>query len=217
MPTKRKSTRKTTSKAVAKHAQSEQAVAPELKPLDIHEQLFVDHYFLSHMNQTEAAMQAYAPKTRNTARAIGCQVMARPHVRAAVVAKLNEFHMSRDEVLARYAFIARGSMEDFLNLDSDTITIDVKKAKQAEALGLLKKVKVRHITTDDTETEEIEIEMHDPLGALGPLGRTLHLFDERTEVYKEEHVYLHLSRAPQQLVANNEPNTVDAEIVSGDA
>lgn len=151
------------------------------------EQMFVEQYFLCGLNGTEAALATWNTTTRNSAAAMASQELSKPHVRAAVNARLDEYHMGANEVLARIANDARGTMEDFV--DPDSGTIDLKKAASAKALGLIKRYKTRFITTtrtiakgttEEVETVETEIELYDGQSARRDLAKHLGLLTERS-------------------------------------
>lgn len=140
---------------------------------------FIEAYFVCGMNATEAAMQVYTCKDRHVAQSIGGENLSKPMIRARIDARLQQFHMTADEVLARIAYHARGSLEDFV--DPDSGVIDLSAAKDAKTLGLIKRYRTKQIinSKDDTEILETEIEMYDAQAALRDLGKHLGLFVER--------------------------------------
>lgn len=154
------------------------ALVPNGKLTD-KQKMFVEAYFICHLDATEAAMQVYDCKDRSVARSIGAENLAKPAIRARVDARLAQFHLTADEVLARIAFHARGSMAEFL--DPDSGVIDTAHAKDAQALGLIKRYRTKQIINlkDDTETLETEVELYDAQAALRDLGKHLGLFIER--------------------------------------
>lgn len=151
------------------------------------QQLFVEHY-LTCLNAAEAARRAgYSAKT---ARAIGCENLTKPDIKAAIDERLKEAAMSADEVLRRLADHARGTLEDFISGqsfimpdkedmsddDADVATgpyVDLEKARLLGKLHLLKKFKV-------DKDGSITIELHDPQAALVQLGRYHGLFLDKT-------------------------------------
>ena len=144
--------------------------------------MFIEQYFICKLNGTEAAWIAYDCKDRAVAASIASEVLRKPEIRARVDARLAEFHMHANEVLSRMAFDARGTMEDFV--DPDSGVIDLRKAKAAHSLGLLKRYKNKFTTYtskdgDETETNEVEIELYDGQAARRDLGKHLGLFIER--------------------------------------
>lgn len=146
-------------------------------------QMFIEQYFICKLNGTEAAWIAYDCADRATAASIASDLLREPEIRARIDARLEEFHMTANEVLSRMAFDARGSMEDFV--DPDSGVIDLKKAKAAHSLGLLKKYRTKFTTFtskdgDETETNEVEIELYDGQAARRDLGKHLGLFVDRS-------------------------------------
>lgn len=146
------------------------------------QRMFVEAYFACGMNATEAAIQAGYKGTRDIVRRTASQNLSKPHIRALIDARLAEAHLSGNEVLARIAFHARGSMENFI--DADSGVIDMAKAREARDLGLIKRYRTKTIinSKDDTETLETEIEMYDAQAALRDLGKHLGLFQAETNI-----------------------------------
>lgn len=147
------------------------------------QQAFVNAYILSHFNATEAARQAGYGGGDDGLRVIGCKNLANDNIRAAIDKRMTQLKMGDKEVLARLSFIASGSMEDFI--DPDSMSIDLRKAKRAEKLGLIKKFKITTVTTShadrDTQTETIEFELHDAMRALEMLGKHHKVFERAGE------------------------------------
>ena len=145
------------------------------------QQLFVDAYFACGMNATEAAAQAGYSGDRDTLSQQGSRLLSTVKVRARINELLEEFHLTRNEALARLAFMARGSMEDFI--DEHTGAIDTLKAKRAHQLHLVKKYKskVTTFTTKDGNEGEIvetEVELHDAQSAIVNIGKHLGLWND---------------------------------------
>lgn len=147
------------------------------------QQAFVDAYFITHYNGTESARQAGYSGDDNCLAVIAHENLRNTKIRAAIDSRMKEMKMGAYEVLARLSFIASGSMEDFI--DPDSMSIDLRKAKRAERLGLIKKFKVTTVTTShadrDTQTETIEFELHDAMRALEMLGKHHKVFDRLLE------------------------------------
>lgn len=149
------------------------------------QRLFIEQYFTLGLNGTEAALAVYNCSTRESAAVQASVLLRNPNVRAHINDRLDQFHLSANEVLARIAFHARGSMEEFI--DPDSGTIDLKKAKQAKQLGLIKRYKTKFTTFttkdgDESETVETEIELYDAQAALRDLGKHHKLFGSDIEV-----------------------------------
>ncbi len=184
--TKRQSvaTRKRTAKVVSDVA----VVARAPVPTD-QQTLWLEQYFICGLNATEAALIAYNTTDREVAASIGSENLRKPYLRSRINERLDEFHLSANEVLARLAFMARGTMEEFI--DADSQTIDLRKAKQAKKLGLIKKFKTKFITTtktdvdgntEDIEVAEIELELYDAQAALVHVGKHLNLWNTDTNI-----------------------------------
>lgn len=148
------------------------------------QRLFIEQYFICGLNATEAALAVYDTTDRHVAQVMGSENLSKPVIRARVDERLAQFAITANEVLARLAFQARGSMEEFID---ESGSIDILKAKKAKQLHLLKKFKCRHIEFSDkqgneTITTEIELELHDSQSALVHLGKHLGLFAADTNI-----------------------------------
>ena len=160
------------------------------KALNDRQRAFVEHYLVC-WNASEAARRAgYSKKT---AREIGRENLTKPDIRAEIERRFAELGMGSDEVLARLASHARGSLQPFLQTQGENVLVDLTSDDAQAHLHLIKKIKTkkRSYTRDDepvTETET-EIEIHDPQTALVHLGRHWGLFIDKSisgeEVYRE--------------------------------
>jgi phage terminase small subunit len=183
------------------------------------ERLFIEMYFICELNGTEAALAVYDTTNRAVAATIAWENLRKPEIRRRVDARLDEYHLQANEVLARLAYHARGSMVDFI--DPDSGTIDLKKAKEAKALGLIKRYKTKFMTTtkaaigndgepttEEIETIEIELELYDAQAALVHVGKHLNLFTDKsinlnldlTKTSDEDLMLLSQGKIPAHLV-----------------
>lgn len=128
--------------------------------------------YLSTWNATEAARQAGYKDPEQA----GYENKRKQELAAAIEQHIESI-MPAGEVLQRLADHARGSMADFI--DVDTNTLDLQKAAQEGKLHLIKK-----FTRVDTETSSrVSIEIHDAQSALGLLGKHHGLFKEVIDVH----------------------------------
>lgn len=146
---------------------------------------FAENYFIHNLNGTEAALATFDTTDRVTAASMAYEYLRLPHIAAYVTERLAEYHLSANEVLARLSFMACGSMEDFI--DADSMSIDLKRAKAAKKLGLVKKLRTKFTTFTDkdgneSETTEIELELYDAQSALVHVGKHLGLFSADTTI-----------------------------------
>lgn len=131
------------------------------------QQAFVEAFLANGFNATAAARDLkYANPDRQ-----GYRLLRNVEIAAAIQQALAERAMPADEVLARLAEHARGSMLDFLDADGD---IDLKQARERGRLHL---VKSRSITKEGER-----IELYDAQAALSLLGKAQGLFAEKTEL-----------------------------------
>ena len=175
-------------------AKSRGVSVPEVAVDELNDQqrMFIEQYFINGLNATEAALAVYDTTDRHVAQVMGSENLSKPVIRARINERLDEFHLTANEVLARLAFHARGSMEEFIDVDSGTV--DLKKARAGKKLGLIKKFRTKFTTTTKTTgdgkraiTEEIEvleteIELHDAQAALVHIGKHLGLFQADTTI-----------------------------------
>lgn len=147
------------------------------------QKLFADFYVgAARFNGTKAAILAgYSEKT---AKSIASENLTKPNIRAYIDEALRERLLGKNEVLARLADIATGSIEDLLG---ETGEFDYKAAKAAGKLGLVKKVKGKITERKIGESDIVEIdrtyelEMYSAHEALRDLGKYHKLFTDRIE------------------------------------
>lgn len=141
--------------------------------LSAKQQAFISEY-LACWNASQAALAAgYSART---ARKIGSENLTKPDIQAAIKARLAEKAMTADEVLARLAEHARGSMAEFIRVsESGTAWLDLRAAKEAGKLHLIKSYQ------DASDKFGAKLELYDAQAALALLGRAHKLFTDRTE------------------------------------
>jgi len=134
------------------------------------QQAFISCY-LTTWNASEAAR--LAGYSERSARFIGRENLTKPYIQAAIKARLDDLSVSSDEVIVRLTDIARGSLEDFIDID-DTggIRLDLAKAARLGKLHLIKRL-------EPTEWGW-RIELYDAQAALVQLGKALGVFKEET-------------------------------------
>ncbi len=145
--------------------------AAELQPreLTIKQRAFIEAY-LACWNATEAARRAgyKHPDVQ------GPRLLGNVRVRAAIEERLTGMAMSANEVLARLAEHARGSMVHFITLREDGgWTVDLQKAAAAGVLHLVKSV--------EQKKDGVKLELYSAQEALALLGKHHRLFVERLE------------------------------------
>lgn len=146
------------------------------------QRVFVEVYLSNGFNAGAAAREAGYSGDDRALRVIGAKNLVKPNVRAVVEDRLKEHKLTADEVLARLAEMARGTIEDFI--DPDSGVFDLKKAAKARRLHLIKKIKQRTIISnkDDSQIDEVEVELYDAQKALIDLGRHLKLFTDNVNI-----------------------------------
>lgn len=133
--------------------------------------LFAEAYLgPARFNATEAARLAKYAGNDVTLASVGYENLRKPQIAEYVKQRLSETAMSADEVLARLADIARGSMADFLN---EAGRIDLELARRNGKLHLIKS---RSITKEGER-----IETYSAQEALNTLAKIHGLLIDRQE------------------------------------
>lgn len=140
---------------------------------------FLVEYLSAEKPNATAAAERVGYKTPNKQ---GPRLLQNPKIRAAIDEYFHAYEMSAREVIARLSDQARGSLGDFLDIGSDyEPTLNLARAKREGKLHLLKKYKQKRVTfvnkdDEETVTEWVEVELHDPQAALVYVGRYHGLF-----------------------------------------
>jgi hypothetical protein len=121
-------------------------------------------------NTTKAAKIAGFKGDSNTLKVTGFHLVRRPDIRRYIDQRLAAYGLSANEVLARLAEIARGSVEDVLDGNGK---FNYKAAKKAGTLSLIKKLKF----TDGG----IEFELHSAHDALRDIGKYHKMFTDNVQ------------------------------------
>ncbi len=143
---------------------------------------FIEEYLID-LNATQAAIRAgYSP---HTAKEIGYENLAKPHIRARVEKALAERSrrtgINQDRVIRELARIALVNPVDVINMDEATIR---DMASQDDTAAILS-VKVKRIPTENGDITEREIRMADKIKALELLGKHLGMFTDKLNVNAE--------------------------------
>ena len=137
---------------------------------------FCEEYLID-LNATQAAIRAgYSP---DTAKAIGCENLTKPDIRAhidrAMAERSRRTGVNADRVIQELAKIAFVNATDVI----DPKTATVKENALPEDTAAIQTVKVKTFGEDGLERE---IKMADKLRALEMLGRHLGMFKDKLEL-----------------------------------
>lgn len=137
---------------------------------------FCEEYLID-LNATQAAIRAgYSP---DTAKAIGCENLTKPDIRAHIDRVMAERSrrtgVNADRVIQELAKIAFVNATDVI----DPKTATVKENALPEDMAAIQSVKVKTFGEDGLERE---IKMADKLKALELLGRHLGMFKDKVEL-----------------------------------
>lgn len=137
------------------------------------QQQWLDYYFICNMNATEAARRAgYAHPNKS-----GPENLQRPYIKELIEARMKEVTMSADEVLMRLAQHARGSMEDFVDINDEVTSLSLQRAFENGYAHLIKKITI----ADTKEGQRVTLELYDAQAALVHIGRKHKLFTDKHE------------------------------------
>lgn len=129
------------------------------------QQVFVAEYLKS-FNATQAAITAGYSEA--SARFIGAENLTKPNIARAIKDYLDKYAMSAGEVLYHLTEIARGDIGDVISTSG---AFDYEIAADNGKTRLVKSIKRRTITTEQSEILEDELEMYDRLKALDLLAK----------------------------------------------
>lgn len=140
------------------------------------QQAFVNEY-LKCWNATKAAKAAgYA---EGSAGVTGHRLLKDANVAEGIRARMEADAMAASEVLYHLAQIARGDMDDLLDANGN---LDLEKARLLGKTNLIKRVKNRAVTTENSDISETETEGYDRLKALELLGKHHKLFTDKLDI-----------------------------------
>ena len=137
---------------------------------------FIEEYLID-LNATQAAIRAgYSP---DTAKAIGCENLTKPDIRAhidrAMAERSKRTDVNADRVVQELAKIAFVNATEVI----DPKTATVREDALPEDTAAIQSVKVKTFGEDGLERE---IKMADKLKALEMLGRHLGMFKDKLEL-----------------------------------
>jgi phage terminase small subunit len=176
---------------------------PWAAELSLRERRFVSEFIVD-LNGRQAAIRAGLGKTPKSAGEIASQMRRKPTVAAAISALLNERNgVTGAAVVGELGAIAFSRITDFLKLENGRLVLTVSDLNllPEEAIAAIARLKER--IDPDTGAVTIDVELHDKLGALDRLGKSIGLFKERAEVnhHHEVEVLDPLARIRERLNA----------------
>ena len=169
---------------------------PAPKPtLTVKQQFFVKEYLID-LNATGAAIRA--GYSRKTARAVGCENLTKPYIRAVIDAEIEarkaRISFTSDQVLEELARIGFADMKDFVKIDESGMVQAIPLETMAEGKSrIIKKVKDKRVirTTKGTESNPdgdqildatFEFELCDKVKCLELLARHLGLLHDKQQI-----------------------------------
>jgi phage terminase small subunit len=131
------------------------------------QQRFVVEY-LKCLNATEAARRSGYEGDDNTLSSVGYENLRKPDIASRIEEEFTKHKMTAAEVLYHLSAIGRADVDDVLD---DKGNIDLLKARARGKTGIIKKIKSRMITTEDSDIVETEVEPMDKVKALELLAK----------------------------------------------
>ena len=146
------------------------------------QRLFIEHY-LQCWNGAEAARKA--GYSENSIHSIASENLTKPKIQEEIQKRISDIAMTADEVLVALSEIARGNIEDFMNVDEDgKLKFDFARAKEEGKLHLISKI----IPT----REGLKVELHDRMQALQLIGRHFGMFKDVQEIDQDGEVTIRI-------------------------
>jgi phage terminase small subunit len=144
---------------------------------------WADEYIVT-LNATEAARRAKYSGDDNQLAVQGHHNLRNPKIMAYVRARLEQHAISPEEIILRLSDIVRGDMGEALNSSGG---IDPLEAKRKGKSHLIKRIKIKTITTEESDITETEIELHDSLRAADILAKFYDLTNKvRVESWEDQ-------------------------------
>lgn len=163
-------------------------------PMDPKHLAFCEEYLIT-LNATEAYSRTHPKAKRNTCWTGAYETMRNPEVAAYIKEKLGERAMESEEVLARLAEQARGSLAPFIKVDGEgSVWFDFSDERVQPYIHLIKNVttqsrvlktstagKGKNAVRTEVIQQWVKVELNDQQSALVHIGRHLKLFTDRVE------------------------------------
>jgi PBSX family phage terminase large subunit len=132
------------------------------------------------MNGTEAYSRLHPKTTYESCRMASSRLISKDNIKAEISKRLDEQAMSKSEIIARLAAMARATAFKFIRITDDGFCYFNFSDPEAEQyFYLIKKIKTKRTRriegkgreAEVWEDEWVEVELHDAKGALETLGR----------------------------------------------
>jgi phage terminase small subunit len=150
--------------------------------LTLREKRFVEEYIID-LNGRQAAIRAGLGKSIKSATEMASRMRKKPHVAAAISALMAERSgVTGAAVVGELGAIAFSRITSYLKLEKGRLVLAVADLNELPDEAKAAIARLRERVDPDTGLVSIDVELHDKLGALDKLGKTLGIFKERSEV-----------------------------------
>ena len=150
---------------------------------------FCDEYLID-LNATQAAIRA--GYSNHTAKDIGCENLAKPHIRAYIDHRITEREqrtgITQDMVVEELAKIAFANIDDYVEIDDSAGAnkVVVKPTREVP------EDKISAVSSIKQGPNGIEVKLHDKVRALENLGRHLGMFKDKVEIFGSNEIQIKL-------------------------
>ena len=128
---------------------------------------FIDRYLI-HLNGSKAYQETHLDAAPSTCRVNASKLLSNANIRAEINKRLKASHLSTEEALRLLADHAKGNINDFIDENG---YVDLKKARAANAMHLLKEIEIIETETKDGVNTRIKVKLHDPQNAIDKVLR----------------------------------------------
>jgi len=161
-----------------------------LKPLSPKQARFVEEYLVD-LNATQAAIRA--GYSRKTAEVQGCRLLRNAQIAEAVTTaqtkRSERLEITLDKWLRELAIIGFSDLKDYLGISADTGAIRAKAfeempegaSRALEAIEENRAIKENSDGESTTVYDKIKFKVHDKLGALEKIGKSLGFLKDKID------------------------------------
>ena len=159
--------------------------------MTVKQKLFIEHYISNGFNATKAALSAGYSK--RTARAMGCENLAKPYIKIEISKKIAEYLSDTEKatlkIINRLDEVIDCDLGDYADIENYDY-IDIRGKEQTGTRVVFnetEKLNTRVISEiSESKDGAIKIKLHDPLRAIELKGKYLQIWNEGVMMMKKE-------------------------------